>query len=595
MPEKPASDPMPPDLSGPCLDHAPLPMATLDGATHIARYVNPAFCRLVNKANDELVGKRFREMLPGQDKCLALLGRVYRTGTSESYTEQEHSDPRPVFRSYTVWPVMAPEHTVGVMLQVIETPNLYEKTLAMNEALIVGSLRQHELTAAANASNTARKQAQAALRRANEVLEARVSERTHELTVANVKLRAEAEDRERVEEVLRQSQKMEAIGQLTGGIAHDFNNLLQGISGSLELMRTRAAQGRTAEFGRYIETALGSANRAAALTHRLLAFSRRQTLDPMPTDVNRLVGGMLELFGRTVEPSIQITTTLAGELWMALCDPNQLENALLNLVINARDAMPDGGHLIIETAKTNFPEQRRSPRGPPSQDVPPGEYVALSVADTGTGMTPEVIARAFDPFFTTKPLGQGTGLGLSMIHGFVQQSGGQLRLLSRVGQGTTVTIYLPQYLAARDGEEEVEAAVKCLAATVNTVVLVVSDEPAVRMIIAEVLSDLGYTMVEAANGRSGLHILESKTRIDLLLTDVGLPGGMNGRQLADAARQRRPGLKVLFITGYAESVVAGNDRMEQGMQVMTKPFTVDALAVGIQGMISDRPVNGMAK
>ena len=394
---------------------------------------------------------------------------------------------------------------------------------------------------------------------------------------------------------LRQSQKMEAIGQLTGGIAHDFNNLLQGISGSLELIRTRAAQGRTAEIGRYVETAIGSANRAAALIQLLLAFGRRQMLDPKPIDMNQMVCGMEELFSRTIGPSIQVETRLATALWATLCDPNQLESALLNLVINARDAMPDGGHLIIETANIVFPDRRVTPRdiafpdrrGAPSRapwtNVPPGNYVVLSVADTGTGMTADVLARAFDPFFTTKPLGQGTGLGLSMIHGFVEQSGGQVRLHSEEGQGTRVSIYLPRYLGATHGEAEADAAAGLPAA--SAVVLVVGDEPPVRMVVVDALSDLGYTVLEAGDGRAGLSILESSARVDLLLTDVGLPGGMNGRQLADASRQWRPDLKVLFMTGYADSVVIGNGLLGQGMQVMTKPFKLDALAAKVQGIM----------
>jgi len=413
-----------------------------------------------------------------------------------------------------------------------------------------------------------------------------VAERTRELTVANARLEAEAESRERVEEELRQSQKMEAVGQLTGGLAHDFNNLLQGVTGSLEMMRIRAAQGRTAEFDRYIETAMGSANRATALTHRLLAFSRRQTLDPKPTDMNHLVSGLEDLFRRTVGPGIRLETSLASEPWPILCDPNQLESALLNLVINARDAMPDGGHLLIETANTVLRDRRGAPRDWPPQDVPPGDYAALSVADTGSGMAPDVISRAFDPFFTTKPTGQGTGLGLSMIYGFVVQSGGHVRLRSEVGQGTTVTIYLPRHLGASIAVMEGDTAASSPAATVSSVVLVVDDEPDVRLVVRDILSDLGYTILEAETGRAGLDIVTSGVHIDLLLTDVGLPGGMNGRQLADAARQHRPDLKVLFITGYAENVAIGNDRMEQGMQVMVKPFALEMLAIRVQSIIN---------
>ena len=413
-----------------------------------------------------------------------------------------------------------------------------------------------------------------------------LTERTLELIMANTRLLAEADERGQIEAALRQSQKMEAVGQLTGGLAHDFNNLLQGILGSLELMRVRAAQGRTAEFGRYIETAMGSANRAAALMHRLLAFSRRQTLDPKPIDVNALVGGIEEWSRRTIGPRIQLQTSLTGEPWPTLCDPHQLEGALMNLVVNARDAMPDGGHLLIETVNTVLRDRRGTLKEWPPQDVPPGEYVALSVADTGAGMTPEVTARAFDPFFTTKPLGEGTGLGLSMVYGFVLQSGGHVRLRSEVGQGTTVAIYLPRHLGPAIAAMDSDAAAHVPTGTSGTVVLVVEDEVDVRMVICDFLADLGYSVLEAESGQAGLAIADAEVRIDLLVTDVGLPGGMNGRQLADAARQRRPALKVLFITGYAESMVAGYGEIVQGMQVMIKPFALDTLAVRVQDMIT---------
>jgi signal transduction histidine kinase len=564
MPNNLAHGKMPAILSSACFDLAPLPLAVVDGALHLVSYANSAFCSLIGRTSDVFIGKPFGEVLPEQAECLDLLERVYRSGKPESYTEQEHSDPRPIFRSYTVWPVIGLEHATSVMIQVVETVSLYEKTLAINEALVLGSLRQHELTAAANVSNAARKQAEEALQHANEVLEARVAERTRELTEANVKLQAEAEERERVEETLRQSQKMEAIGQLTGGIAHDFNNLLQSITGSLELVGTRVSQGRTIEVGRYIKTAMASADRAAALTHRLLAFSRRQTLDPQAMDMNRLISGMMELFGHTVGPGIQIETRSIAEPWRALCDSNQLENVLLNLVINARDAMPNGGPIVIETKNIVLPDGRGSYREQLSRNVPPGEYVTLAVTDTGIGMTPGIASRAFDPFFTTKPLGQGTGLGLSMIYGFVQQSGGHVRLLSQEGQGTTVKVYLPRYFGAVDSVEKLDTQAELPMAGASFVILIVEDESAIRTLLVEVLSDLGYTMIDTVDGQSGLHVLESGTHVDLLLTDVGLPGGMNGRQLADAARRQRPDLKVLFMTGYADGVAIGNGQTFQG-------------------------------
>ncbi len=382
------------------------------------------------------------------------------------------------------------------------------------------------------------------------------------------------------EEALRQSQKMEAVGQLTGGIAHDFNNLLTGISGSLELLQTRMSQGRLTEIDRYMTAAQGAAKRAAALTHRLLAFSRRQTLDPKPTDVNALIHGMEELIRRTVGPSVHIEVVGAGGLWPALVDPGQLENALLNLCINARDAMPEGGRITVETANRWLDHRAARER-----ELPPGQYLSLCVTDTGTGMSADVIAKAFDPFFTTKPIGQGTGLGLSMIYGFAKQSGGQVRIYSEVGQGTTVCLYLPRHHGDVSAAGDLPDLADAPRAEPGETVLVVDDEPSVRMLVAEVLEDLGYAAIEAADGPSGLKVLQSDTRVDLLITDVGLPGGMNGRQVADAARVSRPGLKVLFITGYAENAVVGNGYLEPGMQVLTKPFVMEVLASRIRDMI----------
>jgi PAS domain S-box-containing protein len=390
----------------------------------------------------------------------------------------------------------------------------------------------------------------------------------------------QAEALKQVEEALRQAQKMEAVGQLTGGLAHDFNNLLAGISGSLELMQTRMQQGRLTDVDRYMTAAQGASKRAAALTHRLLAFSRRQTLDPKPTNVNRLAAGMHELIQRTVGPGIPVEVVEASNLWPALVDPPQLENALLNLCINARDAMPDGGRITVETANKWLDEQAAR-----KLDMPEGQYLSLCVTDTGTGMPPEVVARVFEPFFTTKPIGEGTGLGLSMIYGFAQQSGGQVRIYSEVGQGTTVCIYLPRHYGEIANDDPTAQLAVLPRSEQGETVLIVDDEPTVRMLVSDILEDLGYTAIEAGDSATGLKVLQSDVRIDLLVTDVGLPGGMNGRQMADAARVSRPDLRVLFITGYAENAVLGNGHLAPGMAVLTKPFAIETMAARIRSMI----------
>ena len=383
-----------------------------------------------------------------------------------------------------------------------------------------------------------------------------------------------------IEEALRQSQKMEAVGQLTGGLAHDFNNMLAGISGSLELIQVRLEQGRLTDVERYVVAAQGAARRAAALTHRLLAFSRRQTLEPKPTDVNRLVAGMEDLVRRTVGPGIEVEVASAGGLWSTLVDQGQLENALLNLCINARDAMPDGGRIVIETGNRWLDE-----RGARERDLEPGQYVSLCVSDNGTGMPANVIDKAFDPFFTTKPIGQGTGLGLSMIYGFVRQSAGQVRIYSEEGQGTMVCLYLPRSNSAPTAtDQDVTTAPE--RAEQGETVLVVDDEATIRMLVVEVLQDLGYDTLEAADGQAAQRIIQSNTRIDLLVTDVGLPGGMNGRQLADAARESRPDLATLFITGYAENAALSHGHLGSGQHVLTKPFAIDALAARVRELLS---------
>jgi PAS domain S-box-containing protein len=385
------------------------------------------------------------------------------------------------------------------------------------------------------------------------------------------------------EEALRQAQKMEAVGQLTGGIAHDFNNLLQGIVGALDLIDKRIAANRFSEIEKFATAARTAAARAVALTHRLLAFSRRQPLDPKPVQANPLAVSMEDLLRRTLGETITLTLSLAADLWPTLCDPNQLESAILNLAINARDAMPDGGSLVLETCNTTL-DAAYAARMP---DVKPGDYVCVSVSDSGGGMPPSVIEQAFNPFFTTKPIGQGTGLGLSMIYGFTKQSEGHARIYSEVGHGTTVKLFLPRYAGeVLEDEAATQTGTAALAApaAAGETVLVVEDEAMVRSLVLDVLEELGYRALEAADGPSGLDILRTRQRIDLLVTDIGLPG-LNGRQLADAARVLRPDLKILFMTGYAENAAITKGFLDPGMEIITKPFPLETLSTRIRGMI----------
>ena len=385
---------------------------------------------------------------------------------------------------------------------------------------------------------------------------------------------------EQSREQLAHAQKMEAIGHLTGGLAHDFNNLLTGILGSLELLKVRARQGKYNDVERLASVAEGAASRASAVTHRLLAFARRQTLDPKPTEANRLVLGMEDLIRRSVGPAITTKSVMGAGLWLTLCDTSQLESAILNLAINARDAMPHGGQLTIETTNTWIDD-----RGAKLLDLQPGQFVAISVSDTGIGMTPEVAGRAFDPFFTTKPLGAGTGLGLSMVYGFVKQSGGHARIYSEVGKGTTVRIYLPRFVGDAEENTATAPSEEPPAVSADETVLVVEDDPAVRMLVLEVLGEMGYACLEAGSGKSALKILQSAARLDLMITDVGLPEGMNGRQLADAARETRPDLKILFITGYAENAALSDGHIPPGMHVLTKPFALEALSSRVTAIL----------
>ncbi len=423
---------------------------------------------------------------------------------------------------------------------------------------------------------TAQVSAEDALRELNESLEQRVAARTRELAESNQRLQVEISERAQAEEALRHAQKMDAIGQLTGGIAHDFNNMLTGVLGALDLIQRRVAAGRVSEIDRYIEAAMSSANRAASLTHRLLAFARRQSLNQCPVDVNHMVMSMDELVRRTIGESIELEVDLHATSCLTNTDEHQLENALLNLVINARDAMPDGGRLLIQTELTHIPLLQDA--------LAPGDYVRLRVQDTGMGMSSEVIARAFDPFFTTKPIGQGTGLGLSMVYGFINQTGGRVSITSEEGRGTRIDLLLPCHHDAAEQAPAVDRSIEPLRASQGERVLVVEDEPDVRMLVVDVLKDLGYRVQVACDSHEALLVLQGAEAIDLLVTDVGLPG-LNGRQLAEVARQHRPGLKVLFMTGYAREAQVRGDFLDDGMELLTKPFSIDELARRVSRLI----------
>jgi signal transduction histidine kinase/CheY-like chemotaxis protein len=403
---------------------------------------------------------------------------------------------------------------------------------------------------------------------------AELAEHAAELATVNHDLETQIGQREKAEEALRQAQKMEAIGQLTGGVAHDFNNLLQVILGNLERLAPRLrGTGADDELRRLIDAASRAAARAATLTQRLLAFSRRQPLMPTSLDVNRLVVGMSELISRTLGEAIRTETLLSGNVWRVSADENQLESALLNLAVNARDAMPSGGRLTVETRNVTLDEAYAG-----SQDgVQPGDYVQIAVTDTGTGMTKDVVERAFDPFFTTKGIGQGTGLGLSQVYGFVRQSGGHVRIYSEPGHGTTVKLYLPRQPAMLARESTAMPAPVPRGVSTETI-LVVEDEPDVRVFARDTLRGLGYGVREAGDGKAALDIIEHEPDVRLVLTDIGLPGGLDGRALADEVRRRRPELKVLFTTGYAHDATMRNVRPGTAVELLSKPFNAAELA-----------------
>ena len=431
-----------------------------------------------------------------------------------------------------------------------------------------------------NVDITERKRAVAQLRAFTETLEDRVRERTRELE-------AENEARKKAEQSLRQAQKMEAVGQLTGGVAHDFNNLLTIVLGGLDAIGRQipnlAASPAVDRIIRARDMAMQGVQRAATLTNRLLAFSRLQPLDPKPLDANKLVTGVCELLRRTLGEAVSLETVLAGGLWRAHADPNQLENALLNLAVNARDALPNGGRVTIETANCYLDEAYVAGLEEP---VEPGQYVLIAVADTGVGMDKGTLERVFEPFFTTKGVGKGTGLGLSQVYGFVRQSSGHIRIYSEVGEGTTAKVYLPRHVGPDDvGDIPEKKRRGDVHASGTECILVVEDDAALRAYTTEILTELGYRVLVASSGSVALEILDRTPDVDLLFTDIVMPGGMNGRQLADEVLRRRPTLKVLFTTGYTRNAIVHHGRLDPGVDLITKPYSFDDLGRKVRAML----------
>lgn len=433
----------------------------------------------------------------------------------------------------------------------------------------------------------AEKQNEEMLRRFNDDLEYQVKARTRALEEALEKLTQETRERARTEEQLRQSMKMDAVGQLTGGIAHDFNNMLTGVIGALDLMRLRIGRQQYGDLDRYMTAAYTSASRAAALTQRLLAFSRRQSLEARATSVNPLILSLGDLLKRTMTERIKLELQLDDNAGLALVDPNQLENALLNLCINARDAMPDGGTLAIATSRADIDEADAIRLGGNQ-----GSYVSIRVSDTGVGIAESVLGNIFEPFFTTKPLGQGTGLGLSMVYGFVQQSSGFVSVTSEEGAGTSITLYIPLALTSAVEKASTIAPVDFTCGKGQTI-LVVEDDDSVRLLLASALEDFGYKVHLAEDGQQALSLLDGLRALDLLITDVGLPG-LNGRQLAEIIQQKRPSLPVLFISGYAENAAIRSEFLGVGMSMMTKPFTLEHLAATVSAAFEGRAAPGAA-
>ena len=536
-------------------EQAPGFIAMLSGPEHRFTMVNEAYRTLV--AGRDVVGRTVAEALPevvGQG-FVGLLDQVYASGEPHigrgAPVNLQHGPDGVLAERYLDFiyqPIVADGATTGIFIQGHDVTE------------------QHETEKAIRAEVAERLRAEEALRVLNNTLEQRVHD--------------EVSARSKVEEQLRQVQKMEAVGQLTGGIAHDFNNMLAVIMGGLNLLQRKLARGET-DVERFVEGAIDGAQRAATLTQRLLAFSRQQPLSPEPLIINKLVAGMSELLDRTLGEQIKVETVLAAGLWQVMADPAQLENAILNLAVNARDAMPDGGRLTIETMNAFVDDAYAQ-----EYAIEAGQYVLIAVADTGAGMAPEVIAKAFDPFFTTKGAGKGTGLGLSQVYGFVRQSGGHVKIYSELGVGTSVKIYLPRLYGEAAATEQAKRLATIHRGLRSEIILVVEDEERVRALSVEALKELGYGVVEASGPSHALRMLDEGQQVTLLFTDVVMPD-MSGRQLADRALGKRPNLKVLYTTGYTRNAIVHNGMLDPGTNLLTKPFSIEELAAKVRKILDE--------
>ena len=503
--------------------------------------INDEGLRLDRRGRDEIVGRLHWDVWPGSDG--EAVGQLYKRVAATGITETLEIDYE--------WP-----HSGRAWVEVRAFPHPEGIAVFYRD---IGDRKRAEGELRAS---------EARLRDLNATLEDRVEQRTEELL--------------RSEEALRQAQKMEAVGQLTGGIAHDFNNMLAVVMGSLDLL-SRRMTAEDARARRYIEAATEGARRAANLTQRLLAFSRQQPLKPEPIDVNRLVTGMSDLLLHSLGGAVQLETVLAGGLWPINADPNQLENVILNLAINGRDAMPDGGKMTVETQNAHLDSRYAAEE----IGVAPGQYVMIALTDSGSGMPQDVIDKAFDPFFTTKEVGKGTGLGLSQVYGFVKQSGGHVRIYSEVGQGSTVKLYLPRLLGHKMASQLNDADVDLPLGDRNELILVVEDEPAVRQFSTDALGELGYRVLEADSGKAALLMLDEHPDIALMFTDIVMPE-MNGAKLAEVVRAKRPDLPILFTTGYTRNAVVHNGVLDPGVELIGKPFTIEELAARVRTILDSK-------